>query len=79
MEERISGFRIRGSHDDVVAHGDRIARVLRERDVNGDGLGEWDDWRPKAHEELGEDVSEITVEQARLTEDAGEPAGQEFL
>ncbi len=76
MEERVSGFRVRGSWDEVVAHGERIARALRESDVDGDALAEWDDWRPKAHEELGEEVSEKTVEQARIEEGAGEQAGQ---
>lgn len=76
MEERVSGFRVRGSWDEVVAHGERIARALRESDVDEDALAEWDDWRPKAHEELGEEVSEKTVEQARIEEGAGEQAGQ---
>ena len=76
MEERVSGFRVRGSWDEVVAHGERIARALGESDVDEDALAEWDDWRPKAHEELGEEVSEKTVEQARIEEGAGEQAGQ---
>jgi hypothetical protein len=49
---------------------------LRESDVDEDALAEWDDWRPKAHEELGEEVSEKTVEQARIEEGAGEQAEQ---
>ena len=76
MEERVSGFRVRGSWDEVVAHGERFTRALGESDVDEDALAEWDDWRPKAHEELGEEVSEKTVEQARIEEGAGEQAGQ---
>ncbi|WP_423751781.1 DUF5828 family protein [Salinirarus marinus] len=76
MEERVSGFRVRGSWDDVVAHGERIARALRESDVDEDALAEWDNWRPKAHEELGEEVSEKTVEQARIEDGAGGQAEQ---
>ncbi|WP_318570575.1 DUF5828 family protein [Salinigranum marinum] len=76
MEERVSGFRVRGSWEEVVAHGERIARALRESDVDAVALDEWEDWRPKAHEELGEEVSEKTVAQARIKESAGEEAGQ---
>jgi hypothetical protein len=49
---------------------------LRESDVDADALAEWNDWRPRAHEELGENVSEKTVEQARIVEGAGERVGQ---
>jgi len=76
MEEHVSGFRVRGSWDEVVGHGERITRALRESDVDEELLAEWDDWRPKAHEELGEEVSEKTVEQARIEKGAGEQAGQ---
>ena len=76
MEERVSGFRVRGSWDDVVAHGERIARALRECGVNEDALAEWNDWRPKAHEELGEEVSEKTAEKASIEEGTGERTGQ---
>jgi hypothetical protein len=76
MEERVSGFRVRGSWEDVVAHGGRITRALRESDADEDALAEWDDWRPKAHEDLGEEVSEKTVEKASLERGAGERAGQ---
>ena len=76
MEERVSGFRVRGSWENVVAHGEWITRALRESDVDEDALAELDDWRPKAHEDLGEEVSEKTVEQASLERGAGERAGQ---
>lgn len=52
MEECISGFPVRESWDNVVTHGERITRVLRESGVDEDALGEWDDWRPKAHGQL---------------------------
>jgi len=75
MEESVSGFRVRGTWEDVVAHGERLTDALRELDVDADGLGEWDDWRPKAHERLEAEVSEKTVEQAVVEEGAGEAAG----
>ena len=56
MEERVSGFRVRGSWDGVVAHGERITRALPESDVDAVALDEWEDWRSKTHEELSADL-----------------------
>jgi len=82
MEESISGFKIRGTWGDVVEHGERISRALRDVDVNeggqhADAFAEWDEWRPKTHERIEEDVSEKTAEQASVEEGKGEQAGKE--
>jgi len=84
MEESVSGFKRRGSWGDIVEHGERITRALRdvgrERDevhVPDEALDEWDEWRPKQHERLDEDVSEKTAEQASVEEGAGEREGVE--
>lgn len=82
MEESVSGFRIRGSWGDIVEHGERVTRALRDlaregHDVPDDELEEWDEWRPKQHERLHEDVNEKTAEQAATEEGAGERAGKE--
>jgi hypothetical protein len=77
MEESISGFKIRGPWGDVVEHGERITRALREAGAEGEAFEEWDEWRPKSHERLGEDVGEKTAEQASVGEGAGEQAGKE--
>jgi hypothetical protein len=37
MEESISGFKVRGTWGDVVEHGERITRALRDLDVTGSG------------------------------------------
>ncbi len=76
MEESISGFKLRGSWGDIVEHGERITQALREADASGDAFTEWDEWRPKAHERLGEDVAEKTAEQAHVSEGKGEQAGE---
>jgi len=82
MEESISGFKIDGAWDDVVEHGERITQALRDEDIeNADGevqsaFGEWDEWRPKAHEQLNTDVNEKTAEQASVAEGKGEKAGE---
>lgn len=76
VEERVSGFRVRGSWEDVVAHGERITDALSDLGIDGDPLAEWNEWRPKAHERLETEVSARTVEQARTAEGPGEAAGQ---
>ncbi|MFB6170720.1 MAG: DUF5828 family protein [Haloarculaceae archaeon] len=82
MEESVSGFKERGSWADVVEHGERIVHALRDVDESGaadvdtDALAEFDEWRPKSHERLGEDVSEKTAQQASVDEGAGERAGK---
>jgi hypothetical protein len=37
MEESISGFKVRGTWGDIVEHGERITRALRDLDVNESG------------------------------------------
>jgi hypothetical protein len=81
VEESVSGFKLRGTWAEVVEHGERITRALKDlRDdaetVDGEALEEWDEWRPKADERLGEDVSEKTAEQASVAEGKGEKAGK---
>jgi len=84
MEESISGFKIRGAWGDVVEHGERITRALRDVDANEsagepsypDAFAEWDEWRPKSHEHIEEDVSEKTADQASVKEGKGEQAGK---
>ncbi|QRV16927.1 DUF5828 family protein [Haloterrigena salifodinae] len=87
MEESISGFKVRGDWGDVVEHGERITRALRDADVHdpdgtddtrlADAFEEWEEWRPKAHETLDTDVSEKTADQASVEEGKGEKAGKE--
>ena len=79
MEESISGFKVRGEWGDVVEHGERITHALREADANETAeaaFEEWNEWRPKSHERLSEDVNQKTAEQASVGEGAGEQAGK---
>ncbi len=80
MDESVSGFKVRGGWVDVVEHGERITQALEElaeeHDVNTEALTEFDDWRPKSHERLDEDVSEKTAEQAHVEEGKGEQEGK---
>jgi hypothetical protein len=82
MEESIAGFRVRGTWEDVVEHGERITRALQEADVHEDdqfaaAFEEWDEWRPKAHERIEDEISEKTADQASVGEGDGEMAGKE--
>jgi len=76
MEESVSGFKIRGTWGDVVEHGERVTRALRDVGADEEALEEWDEWRPKSHERLREDVGRKTAEQASVGEGAGERAGK---
>jgi hypothetical protein len=77
MEESVSGFKCRGTWPEIVEHGERITRALRDAGAEGEAFEEWDEWRPKSHERLGEDVNEKTAEQASVGEGEGEKAGKE--
>jgi len=82
MEESVSGFKARGGWVDVVEHGERIVRALKDLDDDGqrvdtEALEEFDEWRPKSHERLDEDVNEKTADQASVNEGKGEKAGEE--
>jgi len=77
MEESVSGFKVRGTWGDVVEHGERVTRALRDAGVDGEAFEEWDEWRPKSHERLGEDVSKKTAAQASVAEGEGEKAGKD--
>jgi len=81
MEESVSGFKIQGGWADTVEHGERLTRALKEiaksEDIDEDALEEFDEWRPKSHERLDEDVNEKTAEQASVEEGEGEKKGKE--
>jgi hypothetical protein len=78
MEATISGFEVEGDWEEVVKHGERVTRALRESGVLNDGgpedvdgnaaFEEWDEWRPKAHEDLDAEMNEKTAEQASVSE-----------
>jgi hypothetical protein len=85
VEESVSGFKTRGDWVDVVEHGERVTRALTEVaaeddidvDIDEQALAEFDEWRPKSHERLEDDVSEKTAEQASVEEGKGEQEGKD--
>jgi hypothetical protein len=85
IEESVSGFKTQGGWVDIVEHGERITQALKElsddesveADMDEAALSEFDEWRPKSHERLDEDVNEKTAEQASVNEGKGEQAGKE--
>jgi len=66
-----------GDHeeDDIVAPDQRPSLSVDVDDYEA-AFEEWDEWRPKAHERLDDDVNEKTADQASVEEGAGEAAGQ---
>ncbi|MDZ7702267.1 MAG: DUF5828 family protein [Halobacteriales archaeon] len=76
MDERVSGFVVTGDWGEIVEHGERVTRALRDAGVEGDAVEQWDAWRPKSHELLGQDMREKTAQQASVSEGAGERAGK---
>jgi hypothetical protein len=81
MEESVSGFKTRGGWVEVVEHGERITHALEqladECSLDEEALAEFDNWRPKSHERLDEDVNKKTAQQAHLEEGKGEQAGKD--
>jgi len=82
MEESVSGCKARGGWVDVVEHGERVVRALRDlaeegESVDRDALEAFDEWRPKSHERLDEEVNEKTADQASVGEGDGEKAGKD--
>jgi hypothetical protein len=85
MEERISGFRVEGDWDDVVAHGDRISKALQDLGSQAhprldarryrEALHEFDHWRPRAGETFEGDLRPRTAEQASVHRGEGEQKG----
>ncbi|WP_336345985.1 DUF5828 family protein [Halalkalicoccus ordinarius] len=86
MDESISGFKVRGTWADIVEHGESITRALRDAGTHTalskpnssypDAFAEWDEWRPKPHEHIEDDISEKTAEQASVDEGKGEKVGE---
>jgi len=83
IEESVSGFKRRGGWVDVVEHGERIVQALKDlaeegiEGVDAEALEGFDEWRPKSHERLDDDVNEKTAEQASVAEGKGEQAGKD--
>ena len=79
MDASVSGFKVTGDWGEVVEHGERVTRALRDAgadESHPDALAAWDDWRPKSHELLDTEIREKTATHASVQEGAGERAGK---
>ncbi|MFB6134276.1 MAG: DUF5828 family protein [Halanaeroarchaeum sp.] len=79
MEESVAGFRVEGDWGEIVEHGERITRALRDagaEEAYPEAFEAWEDWRPKSGELLGIDVRKKTAEHASIEEGAGEKEGK---
>lgn len=75
VEESVSGFQVTGDWQEVVEHGERISRALRDIDALDeyeDSYEEWREWRPRMHERIESDIKDKTAEQAHIGEGEGE-------
>lgn len=79
MDVSISGFKVTGSWEDVVEHGEKMASILETIDegdsysVSTDLVEEFNEWRPKVRD-LGEEdeISEKTAEKASISKNKSE-------
>ena len=79
MEEGVAGFKLAGDWGEIVEHGERITRALREAGANEEYPGafaDWNDWRPKSEELIDVEIREKTAEHASVDEGKGEKAGE---
>ena len=79
MEEGVAGFKMTGDWGEIVEHGERITKALRDagaEETYPEPFEEWDDWRPKTDELLESELREKTAEHASITEGKGEEAGK---
>jgi len=81
IEESVSGFKRTGAWVQIVEHGERITQALEElaeeHELDENALEDFDEWRPKSHERLDEDVNEKTAEQASVEKGKGEKEGKD--
>ncbi|MFB6196975.1 MAG: DUF5828 family protein, partial [Halobacteriaceae archaeon] len=79
MERSVSGFKERGPWEDIVEHGERVARSLRDAGATAYGhqeaLEAFEEWRPKPGDHLDHEISERTATEASVNEGVGEQAG----
>jgi len=66
VSESLSGFKTDGSWDHIVECGERISEALESEGGSPEGFDDWEEWRPKAGDELGRDVAERTAEKASI-------------
>ncbi len=75
MKESVFGFIQEGEWVAIVEHGERISAALNSVGIDGESFEEWNEWRPKAHERINDDIIEKTAEQASVSRGDGERAG----
>lgn len=78
MESSISGFKVTGSWQQIVEHGEKVQSILMHLEqttdkVDEDLITEFKEWRPKV-EDLGDEkeISKKTAEKASVSESTSE-------
>jgi len=75
MEETVTGVKVTGRWKDVVDKGREATETLKE-EADEESVAEWDEWRPREHEDLDVEVKDKTVEKAVVRKNQAERAGK---
>lgn len=81
FEVSVSGFQVEGKWSDIVEHGEKIAYALKQIGIDDnieEEFNEYNDWRPKASENLNEDVQNKTAEKASI-DDSGDESPKDSM
>lgn len=68
MEINVSGFKLEGSWDEIVEHGEKITFLLNEYrgEEYTEEFTEFNNWRPKISEHIEKEIEDKTVEKAQI-------------
>ena len=75
MEETVTGVKVTGRWKDVVDTGKEATETLKQ-EADEESVAEWDEWRPREHEDLDMEVKDKTVEKAVVRKNQAERAGK---
>jgi hypothetical protein len=79
MQEGVAGFKLSGDWGEIVEHGERITRALRDAGAEAaypEAFADWNDWRPKSEELIDGEIRAKTADHASVAEGKGEVAGE---
>lgn len=62
LKERLAGLEVEGSWDDIVSCCAAVSRTFWSENLAESSIGEWDEWRPRSGERLGQEVTRKTIE-----------------
>lgn len=66
VKEKLSGFKKEGTWDEIVDYGELVTDILDDEGVEGEDFEEWDSWRPRSEEGLGDEMRRKTAEKGSI-------------